>query len=88
MNKNKIKDDVFKLVYLDFKTKYEHGFVKDEIKEITEMFPMLNMDRFNDALMGITCMMIDNEIIIYHCDIEKALLCGIESRSLYSYEFD
>lgn len=86
--KTDIKVYVYRLVYENFKTKYEQGFTKDEIKSITEMFPVLNMDKFNDALMGITCMMIDNEIIVYHCDIEKALLCGIESRSLYSYEFD
>ena len=72
----------------NFKTKYEQGFVKDEIKSITEMFPVLNMDKFNDALNGITAMMIDNEVIIYHCDIEKALLCGIENRKLTSLEWD
>ena len=33
-------------------------------------------------------MMKDNEIIQYHCDIEKALLCGIEKRNLRSYEWD
>ena len=46
------------------------------------------MDKFYDALMGIICMVKNNEIITYHCDIEKALRCGIENRNLNIWEWD
>lgn len=71
-----------------FKTKYKQGFIKSEIKELLKQFSGINMDKFNDALSGITCMSIDNNIVIYHCDIEKALLCGMNNRELGAYEFD
>ena len=72
-----------------FKTKYKEGFTQGEIKELLdEYYPEINMDKFNDALMGITCMMIDNKMIIYHCDIITAVNCAIENRNMKSYEFD
>lgn len=75
------------IVY-NFPTKNEHGFIKSEIDELLKDYPNLNMDRFNDAMIGNTCMVIDNEIIIYHCDVLKALRCGIENRGLTFEEFD
>ena len=51
-------------------------------------YPNINIDKFNSALRGITCMMINDEIVIYHCDIDKALCCGIENRNLSSWEWD
>jgi hypothetical protein len=32
--------------------------------------------------------MTNGELIIYHCDIDKALRCGIEDRDLKLYEWD
>ena len=79
----KIKEDVN-----SFKTKHPQGFLQEEIKELLKNYPDINMDKFNDALTGITCMMIDEKIIIYHCDIEVALRCGIENRNPTLGEWD
>jgi len=46
------------------------------------------MDKFNSALIGITCMRINDETVIYHCDIDKALRCGVENRNLRTWELD
>ena len=71
-----------------FKTKNKEGFVKSEIDALLKDYPNINMDKFNSALMGITCMRINNETVIYHCDIDKALRCGIENRNLRGWEWD
>ncbi len=79
-----IREEVY-----NFKTKYPQGFVRSEIDEIISKFEGLNMDKFYNALMGITCMVSpEKETIIYHCDIEKALHCGVENRNLYLHEWD
>lgn len=75
------------LVY-NYKTKYEQGFTQEEINELLSRFPKINMDKFNDALMGNTCMTRDGEIIRYHCDIYTALDCGISNRFINQNEFD
>ncbi len=72
----------------DFKTKSREGFTKSEIDTLLKDYPNINRDKFNSALGGITCTMVNNEIVIYHCDIEKALLCGVENRDLYIWEWD
>lgn len=72
----------------NYPTKHKEGFIKSEIDDLLKDYPGINMDRFNDALSGITGMMIDDEIITYHCDIEKALYCGTENRGLRFYEWD
>lgn len=71
-----------------FKTKNKEGFIKSEIEFLLKDYPNINMDKFNNALIGITCMCINDEIVIYHCDIEKALHCGIENRNLTPEEWD
>ena len=72
----------------NFKTKNKHGFVQSEIDSLLKNYPNINMDKFNSALMGNTCMIVDNETVMYHCDIEKALHCGIENRNLHIWEWD
>lgn len=71
-----------------YKTKNKEGFVKSEIDALLESYPTINRDKFYDALTGITCMMIDGEMVIYHCDIELALRCGTENRNPRSCEWD
>ena len=72
----------------NFKTKNKEGFVQSEIDTLLKDYQNINIDKFNSALRGITCMMINDEIVIYHCDIDKALRCGVENRSLRSWEWD
>lgn len=83
----KFNENIYNIVY-KYQTKYKQGFIRSEIQEILDMFPNINKSKFDDALFGITAMIIDNNMIIYHCDIEKALHCGLENRELRSYEWD
>lgn len=71
-----------------YKTKYKHGFTSAEIKDLLKNYTDIDTEKFNDALMGITCMSINNEIVIYHHDVEKALRCGMEKRNLKHIEWD
>ncbi len=78
---------ITKRVY-SYKTKYEQGFIQSEIEDILTHYPDINMGKFNEALNGITALLIDEHIITYHCDIEKALICGVENRDLRASEWD
>lgn len=78
-----IKEKVF-----SFPTKHKEGFVQSEIVTLLKDYPDIDMDKFNSALAGNTCMVKDDKIIYYHWDIEKALICGIEKRNLRNYEWD
>lgn len=72
----------------NFKTKYKEGFLESEIKELLKDYPNISMDKFNDALRGVTCHLTEEGIAIYPCDIEVALRCGLENRGLRQSEFD
>ncbi|NRB62855.1 MAG: hypothetical protein HRU40_07480 [Saprospiraceae bacterium] len=80
-------ENIRKKVY-NFKTKNKEGFVQSEIDTLLKDYPNINIDKFNSALRGITCMMINDETVIYHCDIYKALRCGTENRNLRVWEWD
>ena len=75
------------LVY-NYPTKNEHGFMWEEQNKLLEKYPDINMDKFNDVLTGITCMSINGKLVIYHCDILNALICGIENRDQTVAEWD
>lgn len=81
--KMNIREKVYK-----YPTKYKEGFIQSEIDNLLKDFQDIDMEKFNSALVGNTCMVKDNEIIQYHCDIEKALVCGIEKRNLRWWEWD
>jgi hypothetical protein len=55
-----------------YPTKYQYGFIKAEIETLLKEYP-IDIERFNQSMMGHTCMLIDNETIWYHCDIIKAI---------------
>lgn len=82
-----MRKEVYDKVY-NFPTKHKEGFIQSEIDQLLENYPNINKDNFDNALCGITCMMKDEQIVIYHCDIEKAILCGIENRNLSHAEWD
>ncbi len=65
-----------------FKTKHNNGFIQTEIDMLLKDYPDIDMDKFHMALLGVTCLEIDNETIFYHCDIIYAIRCGIENKSL------
>lgn len=88
MDRNKIHRDRITSIVKSFKTKYDEGFTWNEIQSISEKFTSLNRDKFESALFGITCRMINDETVIYPWDVEKALRCGLENRDLEGYEWD
>lgn len=71
-----------------YPTKHKEGFVKSEVDILLKDYPDIDMEKFSYALMGITCLMKEGEIVLYHSDIEKALICGIEKRNLNIIEWD
>ena len=72
-NSMNIRDKVY-----NYPTKHKEGFVQAEVDSLLNEYQNIDREKFNCALMGNTVMVIDNDIIQYHCDIEKALLFGIE----------
>ena len=72
----------------NYPTKHKEGFVQSEVDALLKDYPNIDMEKFNSALRGNTRMVKEGEIIQYHCDIEKALICGIEKRNLRGYEWD
>lgn len=71
-----------------YPTKNKEGFVYLEILDLIKNFNPFNREKFEDALIGNTCLLINNEIIYYRWDVEKAVICGIENRNLKVYEWD
>jgi len=80
--------NLVKLVY-EFKTKHKEGFLPMEQEALLKQFPNINMNKYYDALQCVTCEM-DSEgnFVTYHCDILKALICGLENRDLTLEEWD
>lgn len=75
-------------VFNKFETKHKEGFTQSEIEELLKKFPKINMDKFNGAMFGNTCMKIGEEMITYHCDVRSALYCGVENRDQRIGEWD
>ena len=70
-------------------TAHKMGFNSSEVKELLKKYPDLNQDKFDSALRGITCFFSEETgVIIYHCDIELALHCGLDNREPTSLEWD
>lgn len=80
-------DKLHCLVY-SWPCKNAGGYTQEEMDELLKKFPDINMEKFDKALMGNTCMLVEGETIRYHCDILKALRCGIENRDLHLWEWD
>lgn len=80
---SKLKDKVY-----NFKTKHEIGFLREETEELLKDYPKINTDKFYEATNGNTVQVREGKIVEYHCDILKALICGIENRNLRASEWD
>ena len=76
-----------KLVY-DYPTKNKEGFTDSEQLELLKKFPDIDMEKYNKALGVVTCLVIDEETVIYHCDVLTALRCVTENRDMKSWEWD
>lgn len=74
---------------IDFERKYKRGFLESEIKILLSQYPNANLKKFNDALLGCTYEITDdNEQLIYLSDVLSAFTCAIENRNLKDQEWD
>ena len=63
----------------NYPSKNYQGFIQSEIEELLSFYPDVNMEKFNESLMGNTCMLTEEgNIISYHHDIAKALGEGLK----------
>ena len=86
--KSKVKENPYSFIE-NFKTQNKFGFNSKEIEEVLKHYPNINMEKYENALRGNTCMMDEEHgLIIYHCDLIKAIQCGIENRELHYHEWD
>jgi len=72
-------------------SKYEEGLTRLEITNIINTIKVHNEfshEKFDSAMMGNTCMVKDDVMVIYHHDVVKAIQCGIENRNLNVLEWD
>lgn len=72
---------------IDYPTKYKEGFINIEIVDLLENLN-INKKKFNKAMGVNTCMLIDGNLITYHTDIIKGIVCAIEDREQNSIEWD
>lgn len=70
-----------------FNTKHKEGFTSSEMLQVCNK-ANVDYDEFLEKLGVNTCIMIDNEIITYHSDVELALACCIEGREPNVFEWD
>ena len=72
----------------NFPTIHKEGFTTFEIDKLIQLFPNIEISKFDDALVGNTIMVKDGDYINYHCDIITALKCGLENRVINLSEWD
>lgn len=82
-----VQQEVYDRVY-NYPTRNEMGFIREEYMKLLGEYPNINMEKFWDALNGITCINIDGETVIFHRDIFLAIVCGVEDRLPSSWEWD
>jgi hypothetical protein len=70
-----------------FKTKNKEGFTSSEMQEIVKKFEV-DKDKFNKALGTNTCIMIDGEVITYHCDVASALHQVLTNKPQHPFDWD
>lgn len=80
------------LIY-NYKTVSEYGFLDTEVKELVKEYfedknIPFNWDKYNDAMMGNTCMTHEGKTVNYHCDVVTGIRCAIEDRSIRVEEWD
>ena len=72
-------------------TKHKEGFTNLEITNIINTIKVDNEfshEKFDNAMMGNTCLMREGQLVMYHWDVIKGIQCGIENRDLNVYEWD
>jgi len=68
-------------------TKHKEGYTSLEMNNLCDKLG-LDKPTFYDKLGVNTCMVINGEVITYHCDVELAVLLVIEDRDVTQSEWD
>ena len=58
---------------MNFITKNKEGFTDFEIDDLLSRIPNIDREKFYSLMFGNTCMIINDQIIKYHSDVEYAL---------------
>lgn len=87
MSKQKnFRNAISKRVY-SYPCMFNEGFLPEELEAIKKEYT-LDEEPFYDALMGITGILKNGKFLTYRCDVETALICGVERRKINTYEWD
>lgn len=87
-DRKKLEKNIEDIVF-EFKTEYEDGYTYDDISNLlSEKFPKITREIFNEKLGVVTGIIIDGKPIIYHCDVALALKCAVSNRKQTIWEFD
>lgn len=85
------RNELYDFIY-NYPTFRKEGFLPDEqtlvLEKYQKLYPNFNLKKYDDAMMGNTCMMYKGKFVMYHCDVHKAVQCGIEERDLMIDEWD
>jgi len=77
------------MVVNSYPTKHIGGFINHEIVSMLDKhYPQVNKQQFYETLGVNTCMMIDGDVLTYHCDVELAVRCCLENREKKANEWD
>lgn len=68
--------------------KYKEGYTESEIKQVIKDNNVQNINRFWEALDGVTGIIIDGEILTFESDVQLALRVSKEDRDPKWYELD
>jgi hypothetical protein len=71
----------------EYPTKHKEGFTDSELLKIIYDLH-LGKGRFFDKLGVNTCMVIEEEIVLYHEDVLRTIRLIWERRDMYHYEWD
>lgn len=84
-----MKNKLYTLVY-NWPTESERGFNHMEQAAIIAKIGKenMNMEKYDNAMTGITCITGLHGIITYHCDILTGLICALEDRDPTFLEWD
>jgi len=77
-----LKDKVY-----NYKTKYEMGFTHDEVHDLLQEYPNINMDKFNNAMMGNTCSAV-KEYVLNPNKFKRIFKRYIEKLIILNYHCD
>lgn len=72
----------------NFETTYSEGFLQSEINELVTKYQSIDLEKFNESLFGVTCVVREKGFVFYRSDVLEALRCGINLKQSSQYFWD